>query len=192
MPLTGRACQLQVLFKHGGTAMTTAAENGRRRTPWRALGWGGAAGLLVAPLVARFPWTASDFVFMAALVGGVRIAFELAARKGDTAYRIGAGAALAAAFLLVWVNAAVGMIGSEDNPYNLLFGGVLAVALTGATVARFRPAGMARAMLAAAAAAHVAVAVGGLFTDGRGVVLSMVLAGLWLIAAAAFRKAART
>ena len=82
------------------------------------------------------------------------------------------------------------MIGSEDNPYNLLFFGVILLALAGAVAARFRPAGMALAM-AVAAAAHSAVAVGGMVEDLRGGIFSLAFAGLWLLAAALFRKAAR-
>ena len=76
---------------------------------------------------------------------------ELAARKtGNTAYRSGVGLALLAAFLLVWVNGAVGIIGSEDNDANVVYYGVLAVGLIGALIARFEPQGMSRAMIATA------------------------------------------
>jgi hypothetical protein len=44
-----------------------------------------------------------------------------------------------AAFILIWMNLAVGIIGSEDNPANLMYGGVLAVAIVGAFMVRFRP-----------------------------------------------------
>jgi hypothetical protein len=80
------------------------------------------------------------------------------------------------------------MIGSEGDPYNLLFFGVILVALAGAVIARFRAGGMAAAM-AAAAIAHVAVAVGGMESDLRGGILSALLAGLWALSALAFAKA---
>ncbi len=51
------------------------------------------------------------------------------------AYRFAVGVALAAAFLLVWMNLAVGLIGSEDNPANLMYFGVLAVGFIGAIIA---------------------------------------------------------
>ena len=54
--------------------------------------------------------------------------------------------------MLVWINLAVGIIGSEDNPANLMYGGVLAVGVAGAVAARFRPGGMARALAATALA----------------------------------------
>jgi hypothetical protein len=66
--------------------------------------------------------------------------------------------ALVAAFLLIWANGAVGLIGSEDNDLNMVYFGVLAVGLIGAVVARFRPRGMALAM-AAMAIAQAAIAV---------------------------------
>ena len=46
---------------------------------------------------------------------------ELAPRMtGNSAYRTG-GIAVAAAFILVWMNLADGVIGTEDNPLNLLY-----------------------------------------------------------------------
>ncbi|MDX1499505.1 MAG: hypothetical protein R3176_06390 [Woeseiaceae bacterium] len=144
-----------------GHDVASGARSGRR---WRIAYWGGAALLLLAPLVAmRFTdevaWTAFDFAFAAglfAVVGGV---FELAVKlTPDSAYRAAVAVALAAMFLLVWINGAVGIIGGEDNPANLMYGGVLAVGVTGAFVARFRPGGMVYAM-AAAGVAQVGVAV---------------------------------
>jgi hypothetical protein len=68
------------------------------------------------------------------------------------AYRFAVGVALAAAFILFWMSLAVGLIGSEDNPANLLYVGVLAVGIIGAIIARLRPHGMARALFATALA----------------------------------------
>ncbi|HZF44144.1 MAG TPA: hypothetical protein VEZ48_12130, partial [Sphingomonadaceae bacterium] len=66
--------------------------------------------------------------------------------------------------------------------------GVLAVALLGAVMARFRPSGMALAMLAAAAVQAVLSAIGW-FDDPRGGLLSMVFVVPWLVSAALFRAA---
>jgi hypothetical protein len=178
--------------------MAKEAENsgGGRRIPWRLVGWGIAALLLLLPLVAmRFTtevnWDGEDFIFAGVLIGTVGLIYELTVRKTrNWTYRAGVAAALAATFLIVWANGAVGMIGSERNPYNFLFGGVILIALVGAIAGRFRPAAMALAMIAAAIA-HAAVALGGLFTDVLGGVLSAAFAGLWLLSAALFRKAAR-
>jgi hypothetical protein len=163
---------------------------------WRIAGWSLAALILLLPLVAmRFTdevtWTGGDFVFAAVLIGGLGLAFELSVRRSRSpAYRAGAAFALAAAFLVVWANGAVGMIGDEDNPYNLLFGAVLLVALLGSAIARFRPTGMTLAT-AAAGLVQIGVALGGLPVDPRGAIFSVVLAGPWLLSAVLFRAAAR-
>ncbi|HEX2283181.1 MAG TPA: hypothetical protein VHG52_15580, partial [Thermomicrobiales bacterium] len=60
--------------------------------------------------------------------------------------------ALAAAFLLVWINLAVGVIGSEDNPANLMYYGVLAIGFLSAIIAELRPHGMSRVLFAMALA----------------------------------------
>jgi hypothetical protein len=197
MPLTGRFRHVEASTIPGGKAMAKERENigGRRWSGWRIAGWSVAALLLLLPLVAmqltdEVNWTAFDFIFMGGLIGGVGLGIEFLVRKSDSlAYRLAAVLALVAAFLTVWVNGAVGMIGSEDNPFNLLFGGVLAIALIGAIVARFEPAGMTRALFATAIA-QAAVGAVGLSADVRGGVLSAAFAGLWLLAAALFRKAA--
>lgn len=171
-------------------------EDGGRMNPWRIAAWSLAALLLLLPLVAmqftaEVNWTASDFVFAGVLIGSVGLALELAVRMSrNRAYRAGIAFALAAAFLILWSNGAVGMIGDEDNSYNLLFLGIIGLALLGSIAARFRAAAMAHTMIAAAVA-HLAVALGGLSIDGHGAVLSAAFAGLWLLSAALFRKAAR-
>lgn len=70
------------------------------------------------------------------------------AMAGGTAYRVATGIAVAAALVLFWMNAAVGIIG--DGPVNLMYLGVLAVGFVGALVARFQPHGMALALFATA------------------------------------------
>jgi hypothetical protein len=131
------------------------------RNTYRSV-WGVAlatALLLLIPLLANWPWTPSDFVFAGALIFGTGLTFVLVASKaGETAYRAAVGVALAAAFLLVWINIAVGIIGEPDEFANVMYIGVLAVGIAGAFVARFRSQEMARALLATAfAQALVAV-----------------------------------
>jgi hypothetical protein len=198
MPLTGRAINREASIIQAGKAMAKGTENtgGRHWSGWRIAGWSIPALLLLLPLVAmqftrEVNWTAFDFVVAAVLFGSVGLAFELIVRRSRSlAYRAGAALAVFTAFLTIWVNGAVGMIGSEGNPYNLLFGGVLAIALIGAMVARFEPAGMTRAMVAAAIA-QAAVAAFGLPADLLGGALSIGFAAPWLLAAALFWKAAR-
>ena len=73
-------------------------------------------------------------------------------RSRGTAYRAAVGIAFAAAYFLAWASLAVGILGSEDNPANLMYIGVLAVGIGGAIIAGFRPHGMTRALFAAALA----------------------------------------
>ena len=116
------------------------------------------AFLLLLPLLAmqftdEVVWDPADFVVAGALLAGTGFVYELvASRGGNIAYRAAVGIALAAALLLVWVNLAVGIIGSEDNPANLMYIGVLAVGLMGAVIARLEQRGMARALFATALA----------------------------------------
>lgn len=132
---------------------------------WRIAAWGAAALFLLVHLVAtqvtdEVQWTVSDFALAAALLFGSLGLYELALRKiGDLAYRTALVLALAGGILLIVVNGAVGIIGSEDNPANLMYGGVLAVGVLGALLARFQPRGMARAMVAAAVAQAAVAAV---------------------------------
>jgi hypothetical protein len=91
------------------------------------------------------------FAFWGALLFGTGITYELVARKGGTmAYRIAIGVACVTGFVLLWINAAAGIIG--DGPVNLMYLGVLAVGSIGAFIARFQPRGMALALFATAVA----------------------------------------
>ena len=117
---------------------------------------------------------------------------------GRTTYRLGAAVALGASFLQVWMNLAVGIVGSEDNPVNQGFFGVVVAAGACAFTARFRAEGMARAMLATAGvqamlAAAVATAPSTARDEPNGpigvLVLSGVFVALWLISAWLFHRA---
>ena len=172
-------------------------DGGGLGTRQRIAVWGGAAALMLLPLLAmrvtnEMDWGPGDFMFLSILLGGVGVAYELAARMtGSRAYRAALSVALAAAFILVWMNLAVGIIGSEDNPANLMYGGVLAVGIVGAVIARSRPLGMARAMVATAivqALVFVIALVGGLGFTGP---ITVFFAALWLISSWLFRKAVR-
>jgi hypothetical protein len=99
---------------------------------------------------------------------------------------------------MIWVNLAVGVFGNEDNPANLLFLGVIAIAIVGSLLARGRAAAMAMAMSTAAASVVAVSAIAwfsGMTAPGsRGVyevvVSTALFGGLWLISAALFHLAA--
>jgi hypothetical protein len=119
--------------------------------------WGTAALLWLVPLLAmqftsEVNWTETIAygVILSAAAGTYELA--LALRTRSQAYRIAVGAALGTALLLGWVNGAVGIIGNEAQPANLLYSGVIAIGVIGAALARFRPRGVSRALLAVALA----------------------------------------
>jgi hypothetical protein len=184
--------------------MTGNAENTDGRRVGRIAVWGAAVLLLLLPWFAmqitdHVVWDVADFALFGAMLAGAGVIYELAARySGNNAYRAAVGVALAAAFILVWMNLAVGVIGSEDNPANLMYGGVLAVGIIGAIVARFQPVGMVRALFAAAlvqALVAVIALVAGLGYPASPPLeilgVNALFVALWLMSAWLFRKAAR-
>ena len=151
--------------------------------------------VLMIPFVAmqfsdHWAWGPVDFVGAAVLLIGTGLLFELAAsRMRSLAYQAGIGIALVAALLLVWINVAVGMIGDEGNPANLMYVGVLAVGCIGALVAKFQPRGMAYALFATALA-HALVGVTVLVTGMNGAVpLDVIFVAVWIGAAVLFQRA---
>ena len=171
----------------------------------RLLGWTLVVALLVTPAVAmRFTeevqWTTSDFVFAGVILIGAGVVAELAVRaSSDWSYRIGAGLAVLASVLLVWFNGAVGIIGSEDNPANLLYLAVIAAVFIGAVATRFRAEGLARVMICAAVLQVLIGAVAVMRGWGEGaenwprpvIVLSIMFALTWLASASLFHRAER-
>jgi hypothetical protein len=198
--------RLKASLMQGSKAMAGNSERGGPRGGrWRIAVWGTAAFLLLLPLVAmqftnEVNWDETDFAIFGAMLAVACSIYELTASMTDnSAYQAAVGVAVAAAFILVWMNLAVGIIGPEDNPANLMFGGVLIVGIIGAIIARFQPHGMARA-LSATALAQMLAGVIALVTlmhqppirpAPEILVLNGFFATLWLISAWLFRKAAR-
>ena len=180
---------------------TMAIGNGGRGNGLRPWIWGAAACLLLLPALAMrfFPdsgvnWTAADFIVMGLLLALACGLYELGAWiSGNVAYRMGFGLAALTAFLTLWVNLAVGMLGSGNDIVNLMFAGVLCIAAVGALAAALKPAGMARATAAAAIAQLLAVGVGLAMREFEPLELTLtaMFALPWLASAALFRKAAR-
>lgn len=162
------------------------------------------AALLLVPLVAmqftdEVHWTTLDFAVAGCMLFGSGTAYLLIARSANhAAGRAAACIAVAAALMLAWVNLAVGIIGSEDNPANLLYAGVIAVEIVGFVIARRRASGMSAALFATALAqalvAVIALIVGLGASEPPGRLGILVLNGFFvaLFAASAwlFRRAA--
>lgn len=149
------------------------------------------ACLLLVPLVTMqfdtgVNWTFFDFLVAGVLLIGTGLAYEFIARRTTSlAYRAAVAIAVGAALLLVWVNLAVGFIGDENNPANLMYLGVLAVEVGGAVLARFRAAGMARALFATAFAQALVAAIALAFRLGgasSGPAEILTTNALWVLA----------
>ena len=120
-------------------------------------------------------------------------------KNGNTSYKAAVGLAIATPLLLVWVIGAVGVLGVDGDPADLMYIGVLAVGIIGAIIARFQPRGMARALFATALAqalvAVIALILGmhqapyssvGEILGLNGFFVALFLGSAWL-----FRNAAR-
>ena len=117
-------------------------------------------------------WDIFDFAVFGAMLLGVGVVYALAKRRtNNTTYRFALGVALAAAFLLVWVNGAVGIIGNENSDANMMFFGVLLVGIVGAIIANLGTAGAS--------------------WPWDVLVLTGFFSALWLFSARLFQKAAR-
>lgn len=185
--------------------LSTSQGNGEART-WkilRIMGWCGAALFLLFPLIAmqftdEVNWTIGDFLAAALILGGTGMAFELALRRSnDDSYRTGVVIALAAVFLLIWSNAAVGFVGAGANYANILYFAMVLVPILGSILAGFKAHEMAitmvvtavvQAMIAAFAFATDLVSEEESFLI---ITITAVFIALWITSALLFRQAAR-
>lgn len=160
----------------------------------RALVWLAAVVLWCLPaaamwLGAEVHWGLLDFVLAATLLGGSAGMFDLVLRRTREPARLaGVGLGLLGGLLLVWINAAVGIVGAATDARNLAFHALPALVLLVALGVRGRPAAMARTMLGAGFALIV------LGIALRAEPLAIAFLGgclaLWLASALAFARAA--
>lgn len=156
----------------------------RRLIGWRIAAWTGAGLVLLLPLIAmRFTtevqWTGLDFAVAGVLLTALVGAFELAVRlTGDWMYRGAVVVAAGAAVIMLWVQGAVGLGGSEDDLFNLLFLLPLLVGATGSFIAGFRAGGMSRTLWVMAAVQAVTVIIGYAVARDE----DAFLLGLWVFA----------
>ena len=144
-------------------------------------------------------WTLLDYiaalVLVSGLLGGIWLAFRL---SRSSRYRQAATVALLAAFLLAWVNGAVGIIGDDNNDANLMFVFVLGALAAGAVLVRLRARGMARVLIVIAVLQAVVAAIAlvlDLGAEGNRwpldvLVATVILCGMWLASASLFNAAA--
>ncbi|MBW4655924.1 MAG: transcriptional regulator [Kaiparowitsia implicata GSE-PSE-MK54-09C] len=185
------------------TIMATEIAGWLVRYRWRMARWLAAALVLLLPFLAmqlsdEMNWGAEDFLWLAAMLTSFGLMFEVALTwNASLFYRAGLVVALGTSFLLIWVIAAVGVIGSEGNSFNLLYFATLGGGALVSAQARFAPEGMVRALLVVAAG-QIAVAAIALIA-GAGIIQATTILRLisatgfftllWLVAAALFRRA---
>jgi len=93
----------------------TGVRDGRGERGWRIARWGGAAGLLLAPLAAmqvtdQVDWSAADFAIFGAMLVAACGVYEAAVRlTASRVHRAGLGLVIVATFLVVWLQLAVGI-----------------------------------------------------------------------------------
>ena len=185
--------------------MASKVNGGSARSPWRIIGWGTAAALLVLPFVAMqftrdVKWTAADFIVFGVMLLAVGIPLDLAARYSRSrTYLAAAALALLGSFLVTWANLAAGIVGSERNPLNYLFFVALLIGLVGAALARFRPRGLSNSMLGSAIGLEVAFLLAVTHPTDEPQVSHLtefagtsLFAALFLLSAWLFRRAARS
>lgn len=164
---------------------------------WRIALWGGALLALATPwllmrLTGQGAWTAFDFAVFGVMLAVVCMGFELAMRlSSQWTYRLAAIMSVIGGFLMVWANLAVGIIGNEENPQNLVFYGPLLIGVIGALVTRFDARGLTLTLRLMAGAQLgiflVAAALGWALLP----VFTIFYFSLWLIAGELFKKSVR-
>jgi len=163
----------------------------------------GVGALLLVPLIAmqitaEVQWTAFDFAVAGGALFLAGAAFDALARQAyGSGYRLAAVIAVGASVLLFWINGAVG-IGSDTDTPNILYLLVPVIGLLGALAARLRPAGMALALLAMAAA-HATIGLSTLMLEPASlslgetreiVAITLLFVAAYLASASLFRQSA--
>lgn len=112
--------------------------------------------LLMVPFIAmqftnEVNWSATDFIIMGILLFSAGASYVVVARHAvNLVHRLAVVSAIGSTFVLIFVNLAVGIIGSGPNPGNLLYIAVVLLVITGTFVSRFTPRGMELTMFASA------------------------------------------
>ncbi|AYA36837.1 hypothetical protein D3Y59_07065 [Hymenobacter oligotrophus] len=156
--------------------------------------------LLLIPFVAmRFNtgvnWTLSDFVIAGALIFTTGlVGMAVLSQQNNLLYRLAGGLAVAAGFLSLWANLAVGIIGGGPNVANLMFAGVFLTVFIGSASARLQPQGMAKTMFAAAGVQFLVPVLALLIgqsgpVDTEGMAANMIFGAMWAGSGWLFREA---
>ena len=162
----------------------------------------GTLAFLIIPLIANntvegFNWTLFDFVFAFVLIAGAGLLYLfLSSRSKSVMYKSASALTVLTAFLLIWINGAVGLLGSEDNPMNLMYGAVIAILFLGAIATGLKARGMSYVVFAAALAQLLVPLIAYIINQSpitgdlaRVVAMSSFFGVLWIGAALLYRRA---
>ena len=196
MPLIQRAGRLDVSPEPGANATMTADPSRRLDNALRLLMWTGLLGLWLLPIIAKqftdeVQWSWMDHLFWAFLLGIPGLLVDIVSRMTPNwFYRGGVIIALATSFVITWANLAVGIVGNEENPINLIFFGVVAIAMLGSPLVGFKAVRL-RWVFYLTAAAQALSALVALQAEPFVLVFCGVTTALWLTAATLFGQAAK-
>jgi len=163
----------------------------------------GGAALISIPLIAmqfsaEVNWDILDFAIAWSLIFAVGFTFQIVSNKvKNSAYKIATGLAAFASLAILWVNGAVGIIGNESNPLNLMFAGVLLMVILGSFIAKLEAQAMSRVMISTAVTqVSISFAAFSIYiVDNPGAPFSGVLnitllfTVIWLLSALFYRRA---
>ncbi len=157
----------------------------------------GAASILLIPLIAMLfteevDWNLADFLIAWIMLFGTGITYKLISIKMSQSvqYKIATGLAVVGLLMIVWVNLAVGIIGNEENPVNLIFYAVHVIGIMGTFISRFEAKGMSYTAYAMA----ITMVIIGLITLMAGwgftPIITAFFTVLFLISGALYKQAA--
>jgi MFS family permease len=115
-----------------------------------------ASAIILIPLLASFistemDWSLFDFVLIWTLLFCAGALYKwITLFANDRGYRAAVGLSIFTGVFIIWSNLGVGIVGSEDEAFNLLYFALLGIGLIAAFWVRFKAKGMAIVMLSLA------------------------------------------
>lgn len=108
----------------------------------------------------QLKWNLFDFIIMGVLIFSTGFLYILLARlSSNIIYRVAVALTIISTFLLIWVNLAVGLIGSGPNAANLMYISIVAIIIAGTFLSHFTIRGMERVTFTAAIALVLFIAI---------------------------------
>lgn len=113
-------------------------QNKKRFTIWAIITTLIIIIILTKQFISKIEWNETiAYILIILTIGAIYELWQLLKIHNRT-YRIALSVGIFGAFLILRVNGAVGIIGSEDNPANLMYWVVLLIMLIGSLISRFK------------------------------------------------------